>query len=632
VIGDKAAEFGMKTTCYASFRLNGALQMRIWTWLLAALIAPATVFAEQLVWTDVDRVVAISDPHGAFDAMVRTFQNAAVIDEEKNWAGGATHLVITGDMLDRGAESRKVMDLIMQLESQAPDSGGMVHLTLGNHEVMNLVGDLRYVARGEYTAFAAEESSEERERWLQIYMAERRAISAAKLDESLLRQKFNEERPAGFFAHRKAFSSTGKYGQWLMQKPLMVVVNETAYVHGGLSPLVAELGLVELNKALKLQVTDYVLKLDVLHEAGLLDPAMNFYKHGAAAAKISADKTLPADIQAALKTIIELNDGSIHGGDSPLWYRGSVGCSTLIEGDLVSAALNAIGAKRVVIGHTPTVTRQVLQRHGGRVIEIDTGMLNSAYRGVGNALILEGDSISVVNEKNAQAKPPVPHPRRVGARSDAVSADDIAQILANGEILSSTKGRSGQTILELKHDGTNISAVFRKNARRGNFSPELAAYQLDRLLQMDMVPVTVAREVAGKDGAVQFLPAKSSTESERAASGRGASAWCSLSKQWNTMYIYDALVYNVGRDGLSMLYNKENWQLMLVGHKNSFDTKRGRPQQLKAVQLEIGGSWVEALSNLTDERLSERLGDVLDERQLSALGKRRDALLADAQK
>ncbi|RLA27022.1 MAG: hypothetical protein DRQ63_06890, partial [Gammaproteobacteria bacterium] len=121
----------MKPTSFASYRLNRVLRMHIWVGLLTAFIAPAAAFAEQLVWTDVDRVVAISDPHGAYDAMVRTFQNAAVIDADQNWSGGATHLGITGDLLDRGAESRKVMDLVMQLESQAPESGGMVHLTLG---------------------------------------------------------------------------------------------------------------------------------------------------------------------------------------------------------------------------------------------------------------------------------------------------------------------------------------------------------------------------------------------------------------------------------------------------------------------------------------------------------------------
>ena len=66
------------------------------------------------------------------------------------------------------------------------------------------------------------------------------------------------------------------------------------------------------------------------------------------------------------------------------------------ESDSLEAAFDRIGADRVVIGHTPTVTRQVLQRMSGRVIEIDTGMLKASYKGSGNALIIEGDTLTVV--------------------------------------------------------------------------------------------------------------------------------------------------------------------------------------------------------------------------------------------
>ena len=112
---------------------------------LLAVSVPAGAGAEYR-FTGAERIVALSDPHGAYDAMVTTLANAGVIDGDRNWAGGATHLVITGDLLDRGADSRPIMDLVMQLEAQAVEAGGQVHLTLGNHEVMNLVGDLRYVA------------------------------------------------------------------------------------------------------------------------------------------------------------------------------------------------------------------------------------------------------------------------------------------------------------------------------------------------------------------------------------------------------------------------------------------------------------------------------------------------------
>ena len=54
-------------------------------------------------------------------------------------------------------ESRKVLDLLMRLESEARAAGGAVHVVLGNHEVMNIAGDLRYVSTEEYaTQFEAQ--------------------------------------------------------------------------------------------------------------------------------------------------------------------------------------------------------------------------------------------------------------------------------------------------------------------------------------------------------------------------------------------------------------------------------------------------------------------------------------------
>ena len=93
---------------------------------LACALLPCLLFsgalAEQFRFTGVERVVAMSDPHGAYGAMVATLINAGVVDDAQNWSGGETHLVITGDLLDRGADSRKIMDLVMRLEAEARGS------------------------------------------------------------------------------------------------------------------------------------------------------------------------------------------------------------------------------------------------------------------------------------------------------------------------------------------------------------------------------------------------------------------------------------------------------------------------------------------------------------------------------
>jgi hypothetical protein len=607
--------------------------LRIVLYILAVSVA-ADSAADEYRYTGIERVVAMSDPHGDHGAMLRTLGNAGIVDADGNWAGGETYLVITGDLLDRGPESRAIMDLVMRLEAQAPDSGGKVLLTLGNHEVMNLVGDLRYVSEGEYAAFADEETAAERDRWFRTLLSKRRVQTLGMIDEEQLRAEFDRDRPPGFYAHRRAFSSEGKYGRWLMQKPLMVVVNDTAYVHGGLPPMVADYSLEQLNERLRADINQYVLAMETLVDAGLIDPAVNFYEQagiaeGLAAGAASQPSTAPA-VLAAIDTVMALNESPVHGPESPLWYRGTVGCSVLAEGDVLAASLAAVGASRVVIGHTPTVTRRVLERFDGRVIEIDTGMFNAAYRGSGFAVILEDGAIAVAQEHTPELAAPVRHPRRVGDREAGLSAEALAELLASGNIAAVTEDSAGRTLVEIEHDGSTVTALFAESPGRKGRNPEIAAYRLDLMLGLELVPVTVEREVDGKRGTLQFMPDNARDEAYRSRSGQGGSAWCPLPRQWNSLYVFDALIRNESRLPTSMVYSTGNWQIMSMGHADAFGTGGDRPAYLKKQVLELTSTWLEALGSLTEEALSEQLGDVLSGRQISAIERRAGSLLKEA--
>jgi hypothetical protein len=564
--------------------------------------------------------------HGAYDGMLRTLRSAGVIDDANDWIAADTHLVITGDMLDRGADSRKVMDLFMALEPQALKNGGQVHVLLGNHEVMNLVGDNRYVSRGEYAAFVADEDAGERARWFEYF----RAANADVADDATLRADFERKAPPGFFAHRQAFRPDGYYGSWLLEKPLLIVIDGTAYVHGGLSPMVAELGLSGVNEQLKSELLAYTKAVALLNDAGQLSPVENFYYHPALLEPLAKNPAASTEISEAVAAVVKLNESDIHSSTGPLWYRGNVGCGPLSENDKLDASFQAIGARRVVIGHTPTDTRQVLERLGGRVIEIDTGMLTAYYKGSGNALLVEGDALRVVNESGIENNGPMPHPRRVGERGESLTVADLEKALAEGNITKVFKDSDGRTLVRVATGKDEIGAVFTRNPRGKGFIPEIAAYRLDRLLSLDMVPVTVRRDVNGESGSLQFLPGQVSDESRRIADREGGSAWCPLPDQWGAMYVFDALVYNPGRRPQAMLYDLDHWQLMLTGHQESFATKRGRPAWLQSTELKLGKAWVSALQSLDDATLEESLGEVLDRKRIAALAKRRDELLKEA--
>ena len=556
--------------------------------------------------------------------MVKTLQSAAVIGDDLAWVGGETHLVIVGDILDRGPDSRRAMDLLMKLEPEAAAAGGKVHVLIGNHEAMNLIADLRYVSRSEYAAFAEDESPADRERWFIQFAAER---VPAEMTPKELRELFDRSFPAGFFAHRRAFSATGKYGRWLLEKPIIVVINDTAFVHGGVSPMIGKIGLDGVNGVLRGEMQRYVEHLDTLYEAGALLPTDNFYKHPAILEAfmppIDADVELLDSIAAAKA----LNHSDVHESDGPLWYRGNAACGELIEADRLEATLAAIGAERVVIGHTPTYGRRIYQRFGGSVVEVDTGMYGDYYQGSGNAVIIEGDRVAAVNEADSEPKAVEPSPRHVGQRpAGFLTANDIERLLKTGRIVGITETEQGAEVVTVTDGENTLEAVFAKRAGRG-FLPEAAAYRLDLLLGLEMVPVTVRRALGRAEGTLQFKVPGAVNEQMRSEKGYGAAAQCSLPDQWSAMLVFDALIHNQGRFRQSMLYSPDVWQLLLVGHDRAFTNSKGRPKHLENQQLVLNNRWRKALRSLSDDLLTEHLGDVLDKRRITALGKRRDELL-----
>src|SRR5437899_5405468 len=159
----------------------------------------------------VPRVVAIGDIHGDLDAFAGILQRTRLADPSRRWAGGNSILVQTGDFLDRGPEARAVMDLLMSLQKDAPRQGGRVIVLMGNHEAMNIYGDLRYVTSSDYASFVDDTG---RSHSRGVYPS----------------------RPAGFVERCEALNADGRYGKWLRTLPAVARVNDSIFLHGGLAP------------------------------------------------------------------------------------------------------------------------------------------------------------------------------------------------------------------------------------------------------------------------------------------------------------------------------------------------------------------------------------------------------------
>jgi len=106
-------------------------------------------------YNNIKRIIVIGDIHGDLKILLKCLRLANLIDADNNWCGKDTHVVQLGDIVDKGG--RGIMDKTIYMEEfviyeylnlldiQARKNKGAVHYLLGNHELMNILGDFRYV-------------------------------------------------------------------------------------------------------------------------------------------------------------------------------------------------------------------------------------------------------------------------------------------------------------------------------------------------------------------------------------------------------------------------------------------------------------------------------------------------------
>lgn len=293
----------------------------------------------QSVWTGVARVVAIGDIHGDFEQFVQVLRSAQLVDDYGNWTGGKTHLVQTGDVVDRGPDSRAVMDLLTKLEKQAAAAGGGVHCLIGNHEAMDVYGDLRFVSPGEYSSYRTEGSDASR---AASYASYRQTMSAAAKPE-LNRAQWESDHPPGFVEHRAAFAPDGVYGKWIRSHNAVIKIDRTLFVHAGLGPKYADWSIDKIN----------------------------------------------GEVRRELNDLTSLHGGIVTDEDGPLWYAGLAKGDEAALQQGVERLLKHFDVDRIVIGHS-YADAAITPRFGGRVVMIDIG-ISRAYDNVGKVGCLEID-------------------------------------------------------------------------------------------------------------------------------------------------------------------------------------------------------------------------------------------------
>lgn len=555
--------------------------------LLAGTVARAADEAWRL--GAVDRLVAFGDVHGDHDALVSLLRAAEVIDADGAWVAGDTHLVSLGDLLDRGPDSRRVMDLLMRLQTEAAAAGGRVHVLVGNHEVMNLTGDLRYVSADEYAAFAGAEDDALRARALE----QARTLG---VDPETVRS-----RPAGFFAHREAFRPEGRYGAWLLAQRTMVAIGDLLFLHGGASPVLLEGSSETLEERVRGRLRELVAFRD---DARLARPD-----------RLDIDLFALGRLGAADDSLVEALGGfaedPFFGPDGPFWYRGNASCHPLLEGPVLARTLAGLDLGAVAVGHTPQRDGRIHSRLDGRVLLLDTGMLAAYYGGRPRALVVEGGERSVVSPDGDQQRP---EPERPDVDAD-LDAATLARLLADGTVTALDDDR-----VRVELDDLAVEArVLRLRERARDHAR--AARALDELLGLGMVPAVVEREVDGATRLLEVDAGRWLPEAERMERRIPPPANCYEGNAFDLVRLFDALL-GKRRSAEELSWSIPKLSIRLTGNDDAFPRSR-RVEVPDAAPTALVG----LLRGLDEARLREALGPLLEARRLDALIARRDALL-----
>jgi len=220
-----------------------------------------------------------------------------------------------------------------------------------------------------------------------------------------------------------------------------------------------------------------------------------------------------------------------------------------------------------------------------------------------------------------------------------LSDQEIESILRNGRVVDRENLDVGVTLPErlwLEYEGYRISAAFKHLdfERKGlthfekappqlnfkdSFRYERAAYLLDRLLGLQMVPVTVLRNVKAHEGAVVAWVDDAITEQERLRLKLAPEDIRLLIRQRAAMRLFDALVYNIDNNLGNQLWTRPDWRLHLIDHSRSFRQQSKLPASFADRPVSLGPELYDVLRSLDGPQIEAALGEVLSPREIKTL-------------
>jgi hypothetical protein len=190
--------------------------------------------------------------------------------------------------------------------------------------------------------------------------------------------------------------------------------------------------------------------------------------------------------------------------------------------------------------------------------------------------------------------------------------------LQDGDIQIQAAFKTVDELTGLRMGGTGLAEL--NQADRYHY--DIAAYLLDRMLGLNMVPVTVYRKLDGEPGSLTIWIEDAIDETERKSRNLPP-----IGDRANRL-VFDLLIFNEDRNTGNILYTVADGRIHLIDHSRSFRTYTGRPRSLKKTEVVIPDDLRERLAALEPDRIRELLAPWLQEVQIKALLKRLEKLLA----
>jgi len=349
-------------------------------------------------------IIVIGEVQGAANTVAAFLEHLDLIDSEHHWTGGDTILIQAGDLIDDGEHVRAALDLFMGLQEEAAAAGGRVIVLMGNHEALNILGELRYVNPMAYQSFAGPDSESRQrqvwEEWSAWRTQQAEAVGEAFEADSAAELKWFAAHPPGWVEYVESMGPDGVYGAWLRSLPVAVEINDVLFVHGGVHQEIEDRKVASINRRAVEEIKIFDGHKAFMVAEGLCLPTSSagemvdvINQEAAFLNSLDDSERTPSNPRVArLLEIYDLSQWkswSMLDSKGPLCFRGAARWPEEEHGQEIAAILEEFDVERMVTGQSDGRNRLIQARFDDRVLLTSIDMTDDPEDRGGDPAALE---------------------------------------------------------------------------------------------------------------------------------------------------------------------------------------------------------------------------------------------------